>query len=268
MGFLTEIKNTDSDILSIFELPVETGSHVYYEEDLEESGFLELLDDFSNEVRKTILGHVATLAGIKPELAFHFLHKSRELLSVIPPEELEKWTAVVLDIFDSKGLIPAREFILNQQADPLFLRHWGKGISFHDIQGIVSNFLHALGREELHLETAVEHYTDTQIIYVPERISMLSRKEDNFLLYKVMVTHKFAQMIQGTYRLDLGDIVLVTEDLIFRYGRVLDQEVIPELSRFFQLFPDPLLAEDIFNFLETVRIERWMAKTLPGWTAK
>ena len=204
MAFLTERKNTDSDILSLFELPVETGSRVYYEEDLEESGFLDLLDGLSPEDRETILGHGAKLAAIKPELAFHFLRKSRELLSVIPIGELKKWTSVVLDIFDSKGLGPAREFILNREADPLFLRHWGKGVSFHDIQGILSNYLHALGREDLHIETASDHYTDTQVIYVPERISTFSRKEDNFLLYKVMVTHKFAQIVLGTYRLDLA----------------------------------------------------------------
>ena len=127
MAFLTERKNTESDILSLFELPIETGSRVYYEEDLEESGFPDLLDGLSPEDRKTILGHAATLVAIKPELAFHFLRKSRELLSVIPIGELDKWTSVVLDIFDSGGLNPARDFILNREADPLFLRHWGKG---------------------------------------------------------------------------------------------------------------------------------------------
>ncbi len=264
MAFLTERKNTDSDILSLFELPVETGSRVYYEEDLEESGFLDLLDGLSPEDRQTILGHAATLAAIKPELAFHFLLKSRELLSVIPIEGLNKWTSVVLDIFDSKGLGPAREFILNRESDPLFLRHWGKGVSFHDIQGILSNYLHALGREDLHLETAGDHYTDTRIIYLPERISTFSRKEDNFLLYKMMVTHKFAQIVLGTYRLDLHKIVSVIKDLNSRYGSVLEDGKMPELSRFFHLFPDPLLAEDVLNFLECVRMEHWMAETLPG----
>ena len=264
MAFLTERKNTDSDILALFELPVETGSRVYYEEDLEESGFLDLLDGLSPEDRQTILDHAATLAAIKPELAFHFLFKFRELLSVIPIEGLDKWTSVVLDIFDSKGLNPAREFILNQEADPLFLRHWGKGVSFHDIQGILSNYLHALGREDLHLETADDHYTDTQIIYLPERISTFPRKEDNFLLYKVMVTHKFAQTVLGTYRLDLAEIAPLTKDLIARYGREPEGDNIPELSRFLHLFPDPLLAQDILTFLESVRMERWMEKALPG----
>ncbi len=264
MAFLTERKNTESDILSIFELPLETGSRIYYEEDLEESGFLELLDDFSRKDRKTILAHGATLAGIKAELAFHFLRKCRELLSIIPIESLGKWTSVVLDIFDSKGLNPAIEFILNQEADPLFLRHWGKGISFNAVQGILSNYLHALGKEDLRLETADEHYTDTQIIYLPERIANFSSEEENFLLYKVMVTHKFAQIAMGTYRLDRRQMLSMTEDLTSRYDLLPEQIDIPELSRFFRLFPDPLLAEDILNFLESIRIERWLAKTLPG----
>ena len=47
-----------------------------------------------------------------------------------------------------------------------------------------------------------------------------------------MVTHKFAQTVLGTYRLDLAEIAPLTKDLIARYGRELEGDNVPELSRF------------------------------------
>ena len=41
--------NNGNDILSVFELPIETGSRMLYEEDLAEQGFLNLLDDLSEK---------------------------------------------------------------------------------------------------------------------------------------------------------------------------------------------------------------------------
>lgn len=264
MAFLTEQKNTENDILSVFELPLETGSKIYYEEDLEELGFLNLLDGFSMETRKTLLRHAGTLASIKPELGFHFLIKCKDLLERIEPEALDKWVALVLDIFDVQGLNPAKEFILRLNDHPLFIRHWGEGVSFFEIHGILQNYVHALGNQDFHLEPDPIHYTDTQTIYVPERISTFSRKEDNALLYKIMVTHKFLQTKLGTYRLDLEKIPQVETAATFQADEYSRQDGRPPLSRFWNHFFHPLLAEDLFNFLETVRIEGWVKENLPG----
>jgi nitric oxide reductase NorD protein len=263
MAFLTEQKDTDNDILAVFELPLETGSKIYYAEDLEEMGFLNLLDGFALETRKTVLLHARTLAGIKPELAFHFLIKCRELLEQIGPETLDKWVALVLDISDVQGLNPAREFILALNHHPLFIRHWGKGVSFFEVNGILQNYVHALGNRDFHLEPGPAHYTDTQTIYVPERISTFSRKEDNALLYKIMITHKFLQTKLGTYRLHLNKILPLENTPLPVHKNSLEDKR-PPLSRFWNHFSDSLLAEDLFNFLETVRIEAWVKGNLPG----
>ena len=264
MAFLTEEQDSENDILSVFELPLETGSKIYYAEDLEELGFLNLLDGFSTQIRKTLLLHAHTLAGIKPELAFHFLLKCRELLERINPEALDKWVALVLDIFDIQGLNPAKEFILALNDHPLFIRHWGEGVSFFEVHGIMQNYVHALGNRDFHLEQAHAHYTDTQTIYVPERISIFSRKEDNALLYKIMITHKFLQTQLGTYRLDTEKIPKVENTVDFKAAEHSRKDGTPTLSHFLNLFSDPLLAEDLFNFFETIRIEVWIEENLPG----
>jgi nitric oxide reductase NorD protein len=252
------------DILSVFELPIETGSRMLYEEDLAERGFLSLLEDLPEETRKTLLHHAQTLVSIKPELGYHFLFKAKALIERVGLESLEKWVALVLDIFDAGGLNPAKEFIFALDDHPLFVQHWGMGVSFHEIRGILHNYVHALSHRDFHLETGDIHHTDTLTIYVPERISTFSRKEDNALLYKIMVTHKFLQTELGTYGLNPDEIPAGTTALSSATDQVSPQENAPPLSRFLARFPDSPLAEDLFNLLETLRIEAWIEEHLPG----
>ena len=122
--------------------------------------------------------------------------------------------------------------------------------------------MRALGHLDFHLEPASTHYTDTLTIYVPERISTFRRKEDNALLYKVMVTHKFLQTELGTYRLDPGNIHVIETDGPFKADK--GPLHAPPLSLFLNRFPDPALGEDLFNWVETLRIEAWIQAYLPG----
>jgi len=258
----TQPSKTRIQILSVFALPLEIGSRMLYEEDLEEKGFLTLLEGLSAETQETVLQHAQTLVSIKPELGYHFLFKAKELLALIGLDSLDRWVTLVLDIFDVKGLNPAKEFILAPKDHPLFLQHWGLGVSFHEIHNILHNYVHALGHRDFHLETASTHYTDTLNIYVPERISTFRRKEDNALLYKIMVTHKFLQTELGTYRLDPKNIHGIEAAAAFKVDK--DPLHAPPLFRFLNHFPDPALGEDLFNFMESVRIETWIGEHLPG----
>ncbi|HKI48858.1 MAG TPA: hypothetical protein VKA69_06005, partial [Desulfobacteria bacterium] len=260
----TQPLKTQKALLSVFALPLEIGSRMLYEEDLEEKGFLNLLEGLSAETRKILLQHTQTLVSIKPELGYHFLFKAKALLELIGLDSLDQWVTLVLDIFDVKGLNPAKEFILAPNDHPLFLQHWGLGVSFHDIHGILHNYVHALGHRDFHLEPASTHYTDTLTIYVPERISTFTRKEDNALLYKIMVTHKFLQTELGTYRLDPKNIHDIETAAVFKSNKEPRQENAPPLLRFLNRFPDAALVKDLFNFMETIRIETWMGEYLPG----
>ena len=264
MAFVTERKHPNNEILSLFPFPLYTGSHIYYEDDLIEMGMVKVLDGYPEDVRRVLLGHARILSSIKAELAFHFLLKLHDLLDAVKLSDLEKWVSVVLDIYDSQGLNPAREFILKLEDHPDFVRFWGRGIAFQKVYGVLSTYVHALGGEGIKLEGGRSHYTDTTTIYLPERIALFPDQETDFLLYKIMVTHKLAQKKLGTYRLNLNQINPLVEILINHYGQPSADNFNSDLSRFFHLFPDPLLAEDLFNLIETARIEAWIEENFPG----
>ncbi|MBW1780038.1 MAG: hypothetical protein JRL30_04805 [Deltaproteobacteria bacterium] len=276
MAFLTERQYPESEILTLFPVPLETGSRYYWEEDLIELGFEEILDNQPEETKDLLLRNARFLANMKPELAFHFLLKHRELLRLIGAGGIDGWTKVVLDIFDSQGLNPAKDFILKLDKHPDFNLYWGDGISFREVSGLLSNYLHALGEEDLNLEIGSAHYTDMVTIYLPRRISILSSREDNFLLYKVMVTHKYAQVKLGAYRLHIqalngtdgvGNRTApstpgASTAASFDAGDASDLS--SDLLRFLNGFHDPQLAGDLYSFVYTIMIERWIENHLPG----
>src|SRR5512136_594926 len=197
MAYVTSRKNTNNEILLLFPIPFYTSSRIYYEEDLEQLGLDRVLDGVTEDLRRTLLDHARTLANVQPELAFHFLLKFPQLLQSIRVEDLGKWVSIALDIYDSKGLEPSRDFVLGLDSHPAFQRQWGRGVAFQDVYGVLLHYLHALGREDISLEGGRNHYTDIETIYVPDRVFLNSDKRLNFSLYKIMVTHKFAQIKLG-----------------------------------------------------------------------
>jgi nitric oxide reductase NorD protein len=264
MAYVTKRKNLDDEILLLLPLPLYTRSRIYYEEDLEEMGLGRVLDGYGEEERQSVLHQAAILSSVQPELAFHFLRNFQALFEHLPPEDLGKWVAMALDLYDQGGLNPAIDFVLAGEAHPLFRLRWGKGVALQDVHGVLLHYLHGLGKEEIGLQGGRSLYTDFNTIYVPERVRLFREREPNFILYKIMVTHKLAQIKHGTFSLQPRTLTRVEESLRERYRKRLPPNKGEGLSRFFDLFPEPRLTRDLFLLFDTARIEQWMALELPG----
>jgi nitric oxide reductase NorD protein len=254
----------EEEIVSLFPVPLYTGTHIYFEDDLAELGLGTPLGALSAEKREVALGAARTLASIRPELAFHFLQEAHGLLELIRKGGLERWIQVVLEIYDSQGLNPAREFICNPQGHPRFQRFWGQGVSFHETANLLLTYLNGLSRNDMRLEVGVSHYTDTQTIFLPERLSLFPDDAGNFLLYKMMVTHKHAQCRLGTYRFRSGRVPHLTARIWKTYGLRPPSGLKSELSRFLHMFPEVPLAVDLMILGDTIRVEAWIQDHLPG----
>ena len=251
----------EAEVLSLFPIPFYTGRGIYFEEDLKEAGLTRALEQVSFETSQMILESAQMLASIKPELAFYFLLQASELLNSINPEELRDWARACLGIYDAEGLIPARKFIIEHKDHPAF-QFQRNSISFEKVSGILQNFLYSLGGSAICLQTSPESYTDTETIFVPEAVSLFSDTKQNFLLYKISIAHKMAQLELGTYRFD--------DEAMFSFHTPAMAPQEPRtgfrsrLSCFFQQFTEPRLARDLFLLADTLRAESWISHHLPG----
>jgi nitric oxide reductase NorD protein len=264
MAYVSKRKNVENEVLLLLPVPLYTSSRIYYEEDLEEMGIGRVLDDQPEQVRIAVLHHAGILSSVRAELAFHFLQVFPKLLERIALEDLSRWVGIGLDIYDREGVSPARDFILRMEDHPLFVLHWGSGLSLDRAYGVLSTYLRGLGREDLALKGGKSLYTDLMSVHVPDRINLFVDDEANFLLYKIMVTHQFAQIRLGTFLVKPDDLHDLERRLAARFKRALRPNESPSLSRFFHLFPEPRLARDLYILADTMRIETWMERELPG----
>ena len=251
----------EAEVLSLLPTPLYTGQGIYFEDDLEEAGLTHALGQQPFEIAQMIVESARTLASIKPELAFHFLRHAADLLDVIGPAKLGEWVQACLQIYDTEGLNPARAFILTHNDHPAF-QYQPNGVAFEKVSGILQNFLCGLDHGDIRLETSAESYTDGLSIFVPEAISVFQDPNWNFLLYKVSITHKIAQLQLGTYRLNGLEIPSSHP----RPAKPSETQpgFLSSLSHFFHRFPEPQLARDLFTLADALRAESWIRHHLPG----
>lgn len=99
-----------------------------------------------------------------------------------------------------------------------------------------------LNGRDLRLAVAEETYTDTETLFVPALLGVLSNREDNFRLYKAIVSHQWAQTWFGTWQVD--------------HRR--------DFDRLSARLASKQQSVALFHALETERLEACIAREMPG----
>jgi hypothetical protein len=106
-----------------------------------------------------------------------------------------------------------------------------------------------------------------RIILLPELIRRYPTKEENARLYAVMTAHEAGHLEFGTYRLSLSQLSGLIAEVIARYrptesnGSLVEVET---LQQFFDLYPQPLVARDLWTIVEDARVEFRLRSEYPG----
>lgn len=216
-------------------------------------GIWDVLDQFSKEKAGSIIDRIKPVAATCPELAICFLTKFQERQDLLNSAFLGGWIEAVLNIYDKKGLQPARHAVLHLEECRDVKCMLGQGVQLKDIIRVLQIYIDGLGAKEIKLAEGEVHYTDTFAIYLPPIVSSCPDRASNFLLYKLMATHKWLQISMGTFKLNRDE----------EYPPE-DPQIRTRLSVVLNRFPDFALARDLFQLLDTVRIEAWISETLPG----
>jgi nitric oxide reductase NorD protein len=110
-------------------------------------------------------------------------------------------------------------------------------VDFNDYSKTIESLLTGLNGRPLKVETSEEIYTDTETIYLPERISSQNSQEENFQLIKASAVHLWAQTYYGTWRISKDD---------------------------FNNYENKERAIQAYHLLETIRLDEKIKKELPG----
>ncbi len=224
---------------------------------------LENITRLDNELQELILSQVPALWPVSHSLCYSYITSAKRALSCLPTERLVQWVGDILDVYEKEGLHAAQHFMADVESNFLCRIRGEAGLPFSDAAARLTTYARSIIERRITLAPGPDIYTDTEYIYLPKKLTRCTFDQDNFLLYKLIVTFQLGLILQGTYEFELP----AKHRLIQAIRNEYDVGAAPEcirLQQFFSLFPNPQLAEDIFTAAEELRVSRYLAADFPG----
>tara|TARA_X000000368_G_scaffold64824_1_gene46213 strand:- start:221 stop:2428 length:2208 start_codon:yes stop_codon:yes gene_type:complete len=192
---------------------------------------------FSMQDQERFIQTVGNICDTNMDLAYEFCHHGVESLKQLDETQWSAWIKKLVSVFNDQGL----EKSVKLMDDILFYAEELSGsstsIDFIDYSKTIESLLTGLNGRPLKVEMSEEIYTDTETIYLPERISSQKTKEENFHLIKASAIHLWAQTYFGTWRINEND---------------------------FNKYENKEKAIRAYHLLETIRLDEKIKKELPG----
>lgn len=185
-----------------------------------------------------ILSWVKRVASLNVQLAYQFIQYIVEAVAHMDKKIIDAWLLHAMDVYDQKGLYPAREVITHVDQFIQNTHERTAGSVFEEKAGILTHFCHGLSGRPLKLDEAEIAYTDSETIYLPAIIGKLPTEQDNFIIYKAMVAYHWAQCRFGSFHINLDETL--------------------------QAHPEPEHLLTLFHALETLRLNACLERELPG----
>ncbi len=180
---------------------------------------------------------VEVIGRTQYEMAYQFAAAAPEALAALDTGAAEAWIIQAMDSYDREGLHQGTLVLKDFAAFATRAGH-EHAVAYEDVAPVLALFVCGLSGRRMKIDTAPAAWTDTDTLYLPPRMAAGATREQNFLIYKIIATLLWAQSRYGTFMADLDAAVAN--------------------------HADPARALDWLNFLETVRLEARISRTLPG----
>jgi nitric oxide reductase NorD protein len=227
---------------------------------------LERLTDLPDHLQDLILKQVPAIWPVSNSLCYSYLACADTALSCLSEEQISDWVAAVLDIYEKEGLKAAQAFMTDVENNYLCQLRGETGIRLDEVIPRLRPYAKGIVRRTVSLEEGAELYTDTARIFLPGKLTVFPGAAENFLLYKLMITTQLVLINDRTYEMVISDDSSLAQVLREKYksGPGPGQLMIED---FWNIFPEPRLAEDLFTLAEGWRIGKQLAADFPGlWT--
>jgi len=178
------------------------------------------------------------------EMAYQFVSHVPNALQLMGIEGTREWLLNAMDIYDKEGLYPGSAALnaLEDFASQYRLSH--VAVRLEQVRNVLETFLYGLAGRKLKLEVGSSIFTDTNTLFLPERINRFNDRERNYQLYKAIAVNLWAQTWFGTFKRKTPET--------------------PHLDQRLGSFDNPAHALRLFNILETVRLNACIQRELPG----
>ena len=216
---------------------------------------------------KTVLDLTRLIAfSVSEILAFSFIENVGNAIQNLDYKGLEDWVKAAIQIYESEGLQPAKEFFEKTHETSLSFGLTSEAASFEQVVPSLLLLAVSLTGREVRFKTGSIPWTDTNTIFAPRTWNEFPQKGLNELFFRVAITHKCFQianhslllpkkkLMQLLDALNLDDhdegmkAATGLEALFISLRAVSDQEDIAAL----------------YSLVETIRNENIINKEYPG----
>jgi nitric oxide reductase NorD protein len=141
------------------------------------------------EQQEFVLHWVAATAQTHAEMAYQFAALTRTAMDHMDTAGVEAWIIQAMDAFDKKGLGTGITQLQKVEEFAQGRQQRTTGLALEDISGVLQHFIRGLNGRHLYLDAGEQTYTDTQTLIIPALINRFATREENFRLYKAIVSH-------------------------------------------------------------------------------
>ncbi len=197
-----------------------------------------LLEALPREMQERVLHWAGVAAQTSDDLGWLIASLAAEHAAGLDTQ-LDDWVRAGLDAYDRSGLAATRRTLTEFAAGhKIRSQQSHDGVAFAEIERRLSRFLHALDGRPLKLVSGPRAWTDSETLWLPQRLDVAPDTQGNRRLYKAMAVLLWAQTRFGSFNVDPE----------------------PEL----ELWPDRDKALAWFAVFEAMRLEACIAGELPG----
>lgn len=203
----------------------------------------EMLEALPRRQQEFVLRSARGAAKTNTEIAYLIATLSIDALGRLDPDDngaFQDWVIAGLDVFDKQGLRAAVETLRDFDGF-LALREGRLHASFAEVEQRLARFVLGLSGRSLELKSGAYPWTDTETIFLPERIAHFATAEENRRFYQGLAVQLWAQTRYGTFNVDLEAALAQWPDSMGR------EQALTWLAH-----------------LEAVRLEACVARELPG----
>jgi nitric oxide reductase NorD protein len=220
---------------------------LFFFESKDINAILEDIDSLGRGPSRKALALCVFLSNVSANIVPRVVGHLREAAAALPPDELERWISQAFDLLDTGGVEPASRFIEKTDDENMRAFISPAGLSLEHVAPRLERYLRGISGLDLGVQPARNAcYTNTSDIFLPETIAISRDPRTDFLLFKLLSSHLWAQIATGTFLSGEGG------------G---PSEALEALSRDYD---DTTLAIDLFRVLEAARSEEFLRGHLPG----
>lgn len=171
-------------------------------------------------------------------LAYGMARQAHAAFACMDTGDIERWLVQTMDAYDKVGLSAAFAVLNHPARFAEERRSATQRLELSDALGVLELFACGLSGRQFHIAAGDGAFTDSETFFLPASLQHYPTQDANFLLYKGMVAHLWAQVRYGTYAGDWLERV--------------------------NAYPDPARALAWLNTLEAQRLEIRLRRVFGG----